>query len=232
MTTRDTYRHGNLRHALIAAGVELARAGGPDAVVLREATRRAGVVPNAAYRHFTDRRALLSAVSQAALAHLARAMEHTLAQAASDEVNQSAAQAASRPGADTTSLSADAAPDAAATAAHARLRALMRGYLGFAQAEPGLFRAAFATTEMADTDAEAATGAGGRTAFRMLADALDELTACGAVPPERRPGSEYFVWATVHGMATLLIDGPLRHMLPTQVEEAVAQVMEAVGRGL
>ncbi|MES2609602.1 MAG: helix-turn-helix domain-containing protein, partial [Pseudomonadota bacterium] len=49
---RSTYRHGDLRRALLDAGIELARQGGPDAVVLREATRRAGVAPNAAYRHF------------------------------------------------------------------------------------------------------------------------------------------------------------------------------------
>ncbi|MCE1190745.1 MAG: TetR/AcrR family transcriptional regulator, partial [Acidovorax sp.] len=48
---RSTYRHGDLRRALLDAGIELARQGGPDAVVLREATRRAGVAPNAAYRH-------------------------------------------------------------------------------------------------------------------------------------------------------------------------------------
>jgi len=49
---RSTYRHGDLRRALIDAGLELAREGVPDATVLREATRRAGVVPAAACRHF------------------------------------------------------------------------------------------------------------------------------------------------------------------------------------
>ena len=38
---RSTYRHGDLRRALLEAGIDLAREGGPDAVVLREATRRA-----------------------------------------------------------------------------------------------------------------------------------------------------------------------------------------------
>src|SRR6478736_731030 len=76
---RDTYRHGNLRNALIQAGLELVRDGGPDAVVLREVTRRVGVVPNAAYRHFADRNALLRAIRQAALAQLAAAMETELA---------------------------------------------------------------------------------------------------------------------------------------------------------
>ena len=46
---------GAVRDGLVAAGLELARTGGPDAVVLREATRMVGVVPNAAYRHFADR---------------------------------------------------------------------------------------------------------------------------------------------------------------------------------
>jgi hypothetical protein len=39
---------GAVRDGLIAAGLALARAGGPDAVVLREATQMVGVVPNAA----------------------------------------------------------------------------------------------------------------------------------------------------------------------------------------
>src|SRR5258708_13780177 len=76
---RNTYRHGDLRRALIDAGVALARGGGPDAVVLREATRRAGVVPNAAYRHFASRQQLLQAVRSAALSALAITMESELA---------------------------------------------------------------------------------------------------------------------------------------------------------
>ncbi|MFA3874215.1 TetR/AcrR family transcriptional regulator [Streptomyces sp. MMCC 100] len=200
MATRDTYRHGNLRNALIKAGVELARDGGPDAVVLREATRRVGVAPNAAYRHFADRRALLAAVSQAGLAELARTMERELA--------------------------------ATPSPPRARLRALTRGYLAFARAQPGLFRAAFATTGMADTDTEEAAGAEGRTAYRLLSEALDDLTAAGALPPEHRPGAEYFVWSTVHGMAVLLTDGPLRGITPARAEEAERRAMDAVERGL
>ena len=47
--TEGKRRHprGAVRDGLVAAGLELARAGGPDAVVLREATRIVGVVPNA-----------------------------------------------------------------------------------------------------------------------------------------------------------------------------------------
>lgn len=59
------YHHGDLRTALIDAGLELTRAGGPDTLTIREATRRVGVSPNAAYRHFADREALLRAVAAA-----------------------------------------------------------------------------------------------------------------------------------------------------------------------
>jgi len=65
---------GAVRDGLVAAGLELARAGGPEAVVLREATRMVGVVPNAAYRHFADRDELLAAVCGAAMRELADRM--------------------------------------------------------------------------------------------------------------------------------------------------------------
>ncbi|WP_406311550.1 TetR/AcrR family transcriptional regulator [Streptosporangium sp. NBC_01639] len=203
---RNTYRHGNLRNALIQAGLELARDSGPDAVILREATRRAGVVPNAAYRHFADRRALLRAVSQAALARLASAME--------------------------TELAALPAADDPAESARARIRALATGYLRFAQAEPGLFRAAFSTTDMDDTGGESATGAGGLTAFQLLGAALEDLVETGVLPSDRRPGAEYFVWSAVHGLAVLLIDGPLRGLLPGQAREAEQRLMDSIERGI
>src|ERR1700733_15251352 len=72
---RKTFRHGNLRRTLLEAGIELGGGGGPQAVVLREATRRAGVAPNAAYRHFSSHRDLLQAVRAAALSSLALAIE-------------------------------------------------------------------------------------------------------------------------------------------------------------
>jgi len=48
----------------------MSRSGGADAIVLREATRRAGVTPRAAYRHFADHDALLRAVAVAALSEM------------------------------------------------------------------------------------------------------------------------------------------------------------------
>src|SRR5690606_25627472 len=94
------------------------REGGPQAVVLREATRRAGVAPNAAYRHFTNHQALFEAVRAAALGALARTMEEEMR----------AAETVQDP----------------AERARAMLAAVGRAYLGFAQTETGWFRTAFA----------------------------------------------------------------------------------------
>ena len=71
---RKTYHHGALDSALIDASIGLAREGGPDRVVLREAARAAGVSHSAAYRHFADREALLAEVSRRARGELAAEM--------------------------------------------------------------------------------------------------------------------------------------------------------------
>ncbi|MDM0081266.1 WHG domain-containing protein [Variovorax sp. J31P179] len=206
-SARSTYRHGDLRRALLESGVELARAGGPEAVVLREATRRAGVVPNAAYRHFASRQALLQAVRAAALAAVARAMEAELAALAPT-------------------------PDAAAYA-RASVRAVGTGYLRFARAETGLFRTAFAApVEVEDAPPDAKGGASGLNPFELLAAALDRLVQAGAMPPERRPGAEFLAWSAVHGLALLVIDGPLRGLPAPQVESLGQRLLDMVEKGL
>jgi len=109
---------GDVRAGLVAAGLELARTGGPDAVVLREATRIVGVVPNAAYRHFADRDELLAEVCAAAMNALAERMTAGIGRV--------------RGG---------------AGAAQRRLAAIGTAYLEFAREEPGLFATAFAVPQ-------------------------------------------------------------------------------------
>src|ERR1700749_2586387 len=55
------YPHGDLRRVLIDAALKLAEEGGPEAVSVREAARRAGVSPGAPFRHFESRGALMTA---------------------------------------------------------------------------------------------------------------------------------------------------------------------------
>ena len=61
-TTRG-YHHGNLREALLEAALELAELKGPAGVSVREAARRLGVSPAAPFRHFPNRRALMTALA-------------------------------------------------------------------------------------------------------------------------------------------------------------------------
>lgn len=204
---RSTYRHGDLRRALLEAGIDLARLGGPDAIVLREATRRAGVVPNAAYRHFGSRQELLQAVRAAALSGLAIAMEAELAH-----------------------VPADGDPVARARAS---LRAVGTGYLRFALGETGLFRTAFSVPDDVEEDADPAkAGNSGLNPFQLLNAALDSLVDAGALPAARRPGAEYLAWSAVHGLAILLIDGPLRSRAQEQAGIIGERLLEMVEKGI
>ena len=204
---RTTYRHGDLRRALLDAGIELARQGGPDAVVLREATRRAGVAPNAAYRHFANRDALLDAVRAAAVGAVAEAMEAEMAHVPTTGTPTEQAQA--------------------------RVRAVGAGYLRFAHTETGLFRTAFGGRFAVQHDPDPAMGgATGLNPFQHLSAALDDLVTAGALPPERRPAAEYLAWSTVHGMALLSIDGPLRGTPQPMLDGLGQRLLDMVERGL
>jgi AcrR family transcriptional regulator len=204
---RETYRHGDLRQALLSAGLELARGGGPDAVVLREATRQAGVSPNAAYRHFSDRLALLTSVSDTALGLVADSI--------SAEVD----------GVETTS---DPVADA-----KSRLRAVGRGYLRFAREQPGLFRTAFSVPDdLSNAAAPSKAGAAGLTPFQVLSVTLDGLERVGALPADRRPGTELLAWSAVHGLGMLVIDGPLRGLTDEMIDATTVRLLDMVERGI
>ena len=58
------YHHGDLRAALIQAGLAELDRTGPGELSLRALARAVGVSPTAVYRHFPDKGALLSALGQ------------------------------------------------------------------------------------------------------------------------------------------------------------------------
>jgi AcrR family transcriptional regulator len=204
---RKPYHHGALHAALIDASIALAREGGPDRVILREAARSAGVSHSAAYRHFTDREALLAEVSRFARHELAAEMRR--------RVNRTKDP-------------------------RRRLRAVGTAYIDFALTEPGLFRAAFTSHPATSRGAEDDPATGGKdpihtTAwadpYEVLGQVLDEAQAAGVLDPRRRPGAEIGAWSAVHGLAGLLVDGPL----PTStaaIKFAREQVLDLIERGL
>jgi AcrR family transcriptional regulator len=204
---RKTFRHGDLRRALLEAGIELARHGGPDAVVLREATRRAGVAPNAAYRHFSSHRELLEAVRAAALSSLALAIEQEIA----------GVRRSKRP----------------AESARATLRAVGTAYLKFATTETGFFRTAFSVPSQVEGDVDPAkTGQSGLNPFQLLGSALDLMVEAGVLPRERRRGAEYLAWSAVHGLALLIIEGPLNRASGKEIHALSERLLQMVENGL
>jgi AcrR family transcriptional regulator len=62
-TARRPYHHGNLRRALLDEALATIGAEGVDGLTLREIGARIGVSRTALYRHFADKRALLTAVA-------------------------------------------------------------------------------------------------------------------------------------------------------------------------
>lgn len=205
--TRQPYHHGDLRRALVAAGTELARHGGPSAIVLREAARRVGVSPNAAYRHFRALPELIDAVALEALAALARSMEAELARC--------------RPTGN------------AGTDALSRLGAVGRGYVQFALSEPGLFSAAFARPDPGARSRDDSLGVGdsGLGPAELLAQALDGMVEAKVLDAADRPAAATKAWADVHGLAELLL-GPLAGQRPSEQVALIDACLDLTCRGL
>lgn len=176
MTTPRTYHHGNLRAALIEAGLAALEKSEQGELSLRAIARDVGVSANAAYRHFANKDDLLSALAAEGFrrfaAGQARAMQAGDADTAATKMSAAGAKA----------------------------------YVGFAQANPALFRLMFShflyASESADLK-EASTAA-----FQSL---LETSARQAGVPIDSQQAllAALANWSTVHGLSHLLLDGQL-----------------------
>src|SRR5512133_3651358 len=57
------YHHGDLKNALIQAGIEILATEGVGSLSLRKVAQKAGVSHSAPYAHFADKQALIAAIS-------------------------------------------------------------------------------------------------------------------------------------------------------------------------
>lgn len=80
------YHHGDLRNALIDAGLAALEADEGAELSLRALARALGVSANAVYRHFADKDALLSALAAEGFRRFAAEQAEALAQSADDPV--------------------------------------------------------------------------------------------------------------------------------------------------
>lgn len=201
-----TYHHGDLRRALIEEGLHRARSGGPEAVTMREVTRAVGVSPNAAYRHFADRRDLIRAVAADAQLALARAIRARI-----------------------DAMPADLPP---AEASIDRLRRIGLAYIDFARSERGWFELAFSVQDEQPGEEIVTLEDEVVPPFQLLLDALDAMVDAGALAPDRRPHSEWACWSAVHGFADIAVHGPLQWQPAPVIDALAAAVVEGAITGV
>jgi AcrR family transcriptional regulator len=193
---RRPYHHGNLRRALLDEALATIRADGIDGLTLREIGARVGVSRTALYRHFADKRALLTAVATEGF----RTLRQQLV-AAWEEGGRN----------------------------RAAFDAMGRIYVRFAVANPSHYRVMFGGfVDPQACDAELAAEAAG--AFQALVDALASLQRDRIVRGDDTATMARFVWAVVHGVATLGIDGQLRE--PGGIDELVPYALERLRTGV
>lgn len=193
---RRSYHHGNLRRALIDEALATIQAEGVEALTLRSIGARIGVSRSALYRHFADKRALLTAVATEGFTALRRMLV-------------TAWEEGGRNG--------------------AAFRAMGAAYVRFAIENPSYYRVMFGGfVDQESRDPELAREA--MAAFQALVDALASLQRDSILRDDDTVLMARYVWALVHGMAMLGIDGHLRE--PGAAEQLVDYAVERLHTGI
>jgi AcrR family transcriptional regulator len=193
---RRQYHHGNLRHALIDEALATIRKEGVAGLTLREIGARLGVSRTALYRHFADKRALLTAVATEGF----RTLRQQLVAAWEDGGRSPAA-----------------------------FKSMGVAYVRFAVANPAYYRVMFGGFVGADARPPELT-AEAQGAFQALVDALTTLQRTDAVRADDTVLMARFVWAVVHGVAMLGIDGQLHE--PAGVETLMQYALARIQTGI
>lgn len=195
-TATTPYHHGDLEQALTVEALEQVRSRGTGAVSLRQVAQAVGVSPSAAYAHFPDKTALMSAVGRCGLDELSsRTVAATEAIAGDDDLS-----------------------------AVARFRAAGEAYVLFAIEEPHLFRHVFGPDCPFAQEKHGDQVAPDAVAYQVLCRALDDLEARGLLRSGAREGLDLVAWTMVHGFASLALDGFLPPEVGDLVIDALARL--------
>ncbi len=173
---RGGYHHGNLRAALVAAGLEILEREGIDGLSLRSTARAAGVSQTAPYHHFGCKEGLFAAMATEGLRRMADSMQHP----------------------DIQNVDCSEEPDA-------KVRALGANYVRWARSNPELFKLIFGPliqNREPYPELVAAYEAGYSSIEEATAEMLERLGA----DAEHLKLAVTSAWAMVHGLSLLLID--------------------------
>lgn len=203
-TSPDHYHHGNLAEALLAAVGDIIASDGVEAVSLRAAARRVGVSHAAPTHHFGDKRGLLTAFAARGFRRFARALR----------------DAAAAPG-----------PDGRPASPEQQLLASGRAYVRFALEQRHYFDVMF-RHEFTDFD-DPELHEAGEEAFGVLLELVAACRADGLVDDPDTRRLALAAWSFTHGLAHLLVDGPIPDMEPdVDVQAALDGVVPVLLGGL
>lgn len=195
------YHHGDLRSALM--GKALA-ADSLQTVSLRQLASRVGVTPAAVYRHFDSKESLLHALAGVGFDRLYAAFSKAFA------INE---------------------PPVTANEARLRLQRLGEAYLGFAHAEPALWRLMF--SDLASAYRAGRTQDVRPSAFEYLPAALLGLYRTGHLRSPPDAADTLFAWSAIHGAASLrdgaipLAQGTTRRLAREMVDRVLSGLKRA-----
>ena len=193
---RDRYHHGDLRRALLDEALRTIQDEGVEALTLRTIGLRLGVSRTALYRHFADKRALLSAVATEGF----RLLRERLV-------------------------------DAWGSGGVRGFNAMGVAYIRFAMANPSHYRVMFGGfVDDAPRDEELTREGNSRISGpRRLARRASEGRRWYRKDDPLQLAR--FIWAAVHGISMLIIDGQLRHQ-QAQIDDLIQFAVERIHTGI
>ncbi|HET6150935.1 MAG TPA: TetR/AcrR family transcriptional regulator [Polyangia bacterium] len=176
----DAYQHGDLRNALIQAGLKLLSESGVGGLSLRAAAELAGVSHAAPYRHFADKDALVAAIAEEGFRLLTRRMHDAIdASGSNDPLAR---------------LQASALGYVAFAVEHP---GYFRTIFGGVVCEEG-------------KAASPSLRAAGEEAYHVLRDLVSQGIERGRLRAGDPELVSLAAWSLVHGLGMLIIDGQVR----------------------
>jgi AcrR family transcriptional regulator len=174
------YHHGDLKNALIQAGIEILSEQGLQALSLRKVALRAGVSHAAPYAHFTDKQALIAAISTEGYRQLYDCLAAAVEQYRTDPLRQ--------------------------------LIEAAWAYVQFALREPAHFK--ITLSGMVEKEQEyPAFVEMTQKAFRLVVEVAEACQQAGILKPGPAEQMAVSVWSTVHGFASLILEGQISSSL-------------------
>lgn len=196
--TAGRYHHGALHQAILDAAVVEARRSGPQGVQVRALAKTVGVSPAAVYRHVPSIDALLAEVAQAARQEMAIRLTEQRDRTAVGRNRKRKAQD--------------------------RFRAIGRGYIEFALAEPHLFDTAFAPCTVSPPRPD------DPSPWDVLVAGIQELVDAGVIPAADADRAALIAWSGVHGVASILVRQSA--IDPLDADDAIDTVLDGIRRSL